>query len=108
MAWDVLTGVGCFVLGDKNRMRCFVQGGKTFLDVLSKVSKNGMGYFVPGCFVRLPNLIAIFKIMFSLTFVSHHNKECLMLYSVQLKNMYSHLNSSLKLSDIVRGLSCQH
>ena len=30
-----------------------------------------------------------------------------MLYSVQLKNMYSHLNSSLKLSDIVRGLSCQ-
>ena len=30
-----------------------------------------------------------------------------MLYSVQLKNMYSYLNSSLKLSDIVRGLSCQ-
>ena len=28
-------------------------------------------------------------------------------YSVQLKNMYSYLNSSLKLSDIVRGLSCQ-
>ena len=30
-----------------------------------------------------------------------------MLYSVQLKNMYSYLNSSLKLSDIVRGISCQ-
>ena len=30
-----------------------------------------------------------------------------MLYSVQLENMYSYLNSSLKLSDIVRGLSCQ-
>ena len=30
----------------------------------------------------------------------------LMLYYVQLKNMYSYLNSSLKLSDIVRGLSC--
>ena len=30
-----------------------------------------------------------------------------MLYSVQLKNMYSYLNSSFKLSDIVRGLSCQ-
>ena len=30
-----------------------------------------------------------------------------MLYFVQLKNMYSYLNSSLKLSDIVRGLSCQ-
>ena len=28
-----------------------------------------------------------------------------MLYSVQLENMYSYLNSSLKLSDIVRGLS---
>ena len=27
-----------------------------------------------------------------------------MLYSVQLKNMYSYLNSSLKLSDIVRCL----
>ena len=27
-----------------------------------------------------------------------------MLYSVQLKNMYSYLNSSFKLSDIVRGL----
>ena len=27
-----------------------------------------------------------------------------MLYSVQLKNMYSYLNISLKLSDIVRGL----
>ena len=30
-----------------------------------------------------------------------------MLYFVQLKNMYSYLNSSLKLSDIVRDLSCQ-
>ena len=40
-------------------------------------------------------------------FVSDHNTDSLMLYSVQLKNMYSYLNSSLKLSDIVRGLSCQ-
>ena len=39
------------------------------------------------------------------TFVSDHNAYCIMLYSVQLKNMYSYLNSSLKLSDIVRGLS---
>ena len=53
------------------------------------------------------NLIAIFKIMFCFTFVSDHNTDFLMLYSVQLKNMYSYLNSSLKLSDIVRGLSCQ-
>ena len=30
-----------------------------------------------------------------------------MMYSVQLKNMYSYLNSSLKLLDIVRRLSCQ-
>ena len=52
--------------------------------------------------------------MFCLTFVSDHNTDFLMLYSVQLKkysvqlkNMYSYLNSSLKLSDIVRGLSCQ-
>ena len=45
--------------------------------------------------------------MFSFTFVSDHNTEKLMLYFVQLKNMYSYLNSSLKLSDIVRGLSCQ-
>ena len=45
--------------------------------------------------------------MFCFTFVSDHNIDSLMLYSVQLKNMYSYLNSSLKLSDIVRGLSCQ-
>ena len=51
--------------------------------------------------------IAIFKIMFRFTFVSDHNTDYIMLYSVQLKNMYSYLNSSLKLSDIVRGLSCQ-
>ena len=43
--------------------------------------------------------------MFCFTFVSEHNIDSLMLYSVQLKNMYSYLNSSLKLSDIVRGLS---
>ena len=41
--------------------------------------------------------------MFCFTFVSDHNTDFLMLYSVQLKNMYSYLNSSLKLSDIVRG-----
>ena len=45
--------------------------------------------------------------MFCLTFVSDHNTDYIMLYSVQLKNMYSYLNSSLKLSDIVRGLSFQ-
>ena len=44
---------------------------------------------------------------FCFTLVSDHNTDFLMLYSVQLKNMYSYLNSSLKLSDIVRGLSCQ-
>ena len=51
--------------------------------------------------------MAIFKILFCFTFVSDHNTDYIMLYSVQLKNMYSYLNSSLKLSDIVRGLSCQ-
>ena len=45
--------------------------------------------------------------MFCFKFVSDHNTDFLMLYSVQLKNMYSYLNNSLKLSDIVRGLSCQ-
>ena len=45
--------------------------------------------------------------MFCFTFVSDHNTDYIMLYSVQLKNMYSYLNSSLKLSDIVRGISCQ-
>ena len=43
--------------------------------------------------------------MFCFTFVSDHNTDFLMLYSVQLENMYSYLKSSLKLSDIVRGLS---
>ena len=45
--------------------------------------------------------------MFCFTFVSDHNTDFLMLYSVQLEKMYSYLNSSLKLSDIVRGLSFQ-
>ena len=43
--------MGCFVQGDKNYMGCFVRGGKSMRDVLSGVSKNGMGCFVPGCFV---------------------------------------------------------
>ena len=45
--------------------------------------------------------------MFCFTFVSDHYTDYIIMYSVQLKNMYSYLNSSLKLSDIVRGLSCQ-
>ena len=45
--------------------------------------------------------------MYCFTFVSDHSIHCLMLYFVQLKNMYSYLNSSLKLSDFVRGLSYQ-
>ena len=53
------------------------------------------------------NRIAIFKIMFCFTFASDHNTDYIMLYSVQLKNMYSYLNSSLKLSDIVRDFSCK-
>ena len=36
--------------------------------------------------------------MFCFTSVSDHNTDYIMLYSVQLKNMYSYLNSSLKLS----------
>ena len=43
--------MGCFVRGDKNCMGCFVRVGKSMWDVLSRVSKNGMGCFVPGCFV---------------------------------------------------------
>ena len=39
--------------------------------------------------------------------INSSNLPCIMLYSVHLKNMYSYLNSSLKMSDIVRGLSCQ-
>ena len=35
------------------------------------------------------------------------NLPCIILFSVQLENMYSYLNSSLKLSDIVPGLSSQ-
>ena len=46
--------MGCYVRGDKKSMGCFVRGGKSLWDVLSGVSKNGTGCFVPGCFVRLP------------------------------------------------------
>ena len=38
--------------------------------------------------------------MFYFTFVSDHNADSLMLYSVQLENVYKYLNSSLKLSDM--------
>ena len=59
MAWDVLSGVAKMAwdvlsrVGDKNCMGCFVWGGKSMRDVLSGVSKNGMGCFVPVCFVLL-------------------------------------------------------
>ena len=49
--WGGKNGMGCFVQGDKNCMGCFVRSGKTMRDVLSGVSKIGMGFFVPGCFV---------------------------------------------------------
>ena len=52
------------------------------------------------------SLNLLVKIMFCFTFVSDHNIDSSMLYLVQFENMYSYLNSSLKLSDIVRGLSC--
>ena len=41
--------MGCHFRGDKNTMGCFVPCGKSLWDVLSGVSKKGMG-----CFVRLP------------------------------------------------------
>ena len=64
----------------------------TFLRQINLLTKSNC-YFLKSCFVLHlhQTIIQIF----------------LMLYSVQLKNMYSYLNSSLKLSDIVRGLSCQ-
>ena len=62
-------------------------------------------------FLRQINLfnkiqLLFLKSCFVFTFVSDHNTDFLMLYSVQLEIMYIYLNSSLKLSDIVRGLSC--
>ena len=56
---------GCFVQGGRNGMGCYVWGDKPAWDVLSGMAnlcgmfcpgcqKNGMGCFVPGCFVRLP------------------------------------------------------
>ena len=45
--------MGCFVRSDKNSMGCYVQGDESLWDVLSGVAKDGMGCFVPGCFVRL-------------------------------------------------------
>ena len=48
-----------------------------------------------------------FIIVVYFTFVSDHNTNTLMLCFVLLKNMYSYLNSSLELPDIVRGVSYQ-
>ena len=74
------------------------------LNMLEKRDKmRGLQSILSLFTTSITNLI----IMFCFTFVSDHNTDYIMLYSVQLKNMYSYLNSSLKLSDIVRGLSCQ-
>ena len=53
------------------------------------------------CFIFVSAYTALYKVSLD------HNIDCLMLYSVQLETMYSRLNSSLKLSDIVHDLSCQ-
>ena len=45
--------------------------------------------------------------MFCFTFVSDHDADYIMLFSVQLESMCSCLDGSLGLSDVVRGLSCQ-
>ena len=42
--WGRKTGMVCSVQGDKNCMGCFVRDGKSMGDVLSGVSKNGMGF----------------------------------------------------------------
>ena len=42
---------GMFCLGRQNEMECFAWDGKSMRDVLTGVSKNGMGCFVPECFV---------------------------------------------------------
>ena len=54
--WGDKNSMGCYVRADKNSMGCFVRGGKSLWDVLFGVSINGMGCFVPVCFVRLPVL----------------------------------------------------
>ena len=69
MAWDVMSGV--------TKMAWDVMSGvtKTAWDVLSGVAnlcgmfcpgckKNGMGCFVPGCFVRLPQFRLETKLIF--------------------------------------------
>ena len=50
-----------------------------------------------------PQARAVYMAMGLVREVIYH----LSLYSVQFKNMYSHLNSSLKLSDSVHDFFCQ-
>ena len=61
--------------GDKNSMGCFVRGGKSSWDVLSRVAKNGMGCFVLGCFVRLPCFDKIILVTFSDPMFSKYNSN---------------------------------
>ena len=51
--------MGCYVRGDKNSIGCFVRGGKSLWDVLSGVSKNDTGCFVP---LPLPQVMANFTV----------------------------------------------
>ena len=125
-AWDVLSGVanlcgmfcpgwqkwhGMFCPGWQKSMGCFVGGGKSMWDVLSGVAKNGMGCFVPGCFVRLPDqncltLMALLKEFFEkddfekisrqqnawIFFIQHAKSE-------RVKSIYSKVNLKLIVGD---------
>ena len=80
-------------------MGCFVRGGKSVWDVLSRVAKNGMGCFVPRCFVRLPYRVIEFN------FKSRKGYEQLInvLFStlfIYIKNTQNNLHKAMFLQDI--------
>ena len=61
MAWDVMSGVTKtawdVMSGVTKQHGMFCPGWQIFVGCFVGVSKNGMGCFVPGCFVRLPRIL---------------------------------------------------
>ena len=84
--------VGCAVISNNHSNMQRIPDDSSIFTAEAKAIDLALDFIINLFF---QNLIAIFKIIFCFAFVSDHNTDFLMLYSVQLKNMYSYLNSSV-------------
>ena len=73
-------------------MGCFVRGGKSLWDILNGVSKNGMGCFVPGCFVRLPFIKYLYMYVIILVWISITSKQNVKYMRLYKLELFYHLS----------------